>query len=264
MKIAYGVPQGSVLGPLLFLLFINDLRSVSKKLKFYLFADDTNIYYETDNPEKLAKKANTKLKYVKRWLDTNKLSLNANKTKYVIFHSPRAALPVNATIKLGNGFISRVTYIRFLDLLLDENLSWKYHLSQLSKKLSRACEILLKIRNYLSTDILKCIYNSLFMSFLQYGIVIWGQAFRSYIEPLFKLQKKAIRTISHQTALSHFLLLFTGLQLLRISDVFKLKLLTFVYDSMAMLAPSCFHGYFSLSSTVHNHTTRQSCRNDLI
>ena len=102
------------------------------------------------------------------------------------------------------------------------------------------------------------------MSFLQYGIVIWGQTFRSYIEPLFKLQKKAIRTISHQTALSHFLPLFKGLQLLRISDVFKLKLLTFVYDSMAMLALSCFHGYFSLSSTVHNHTTRQSCRNDLI
>ena len=66
MKIAYGVPQGSVLGPLLFLLFINDLPSVSRKLKFYLFADDTNIYYETDTPEKLIKKVNTELKYVKR------------------------------------------------------------------------------------------------------------------------------------------------------------------------------------------------------
>jgi len=197
MKIAYGVSQGSVLRPLLFLLFINDLPSVSKKLKFYIFADNTIIYYETDTSWKLAKKVITKLMYLKRWLNANKISLNTNKTNYMIFHSPGAELPVNAAIKIGNRFISRVEYIRFLGLLLDKNLSWKYHLSQLSKKLSRTCGILLKIRNYLSTDILRCIYNSLFMSFLQYGIVIGGQNFSSYIDPIFKQQKRAIRTISH-------------------------------------------------------------------
>ena len=128
----------------------------------------------------------------------------------MIFHSPGAALPVNAAIKIDNRFISRVKYIRFLGLLLNEHLSWKYHLSHLSKKLSRTCGILLKIRNYLSTDTLRCIYNSLFLSLLQYGIVIWGKTFSSYIEPLFKLQKQAIRTISRQTALSRSLTLFKG------------------------------------------------------
>ena len=183
-----------------------------KKLKFYLFADDTNSYYETDTPEKLAKKVNTELKYVKRWLDANKLSLNTNETNYMIFQSPGVAMPFNATIKIGNRFISRVKYIRFLGLLLDESLSWKYHLSKLSKRSSRTCGILLKIRNNLSTGILRCIYNSLFMSFFQHGIVIWGQTFSSYIDPLFKLQKKAIRTIPHQTALTFFA--FKGLHLL--------------------------------------------------
>ena len=141
----------------------------------------------------------------------------------MIFHSPAASLSVNAAVKIGNKFISRVKYIKFLGLLLDEHLSWKYHISQLSKKLSRTCGILLKIRKYLPTEILKCIYNSLFMPFLQYGIVVWGQTFNSYIEPVFKLQKKAIRTISHQTPLSHTLPLFKGLQLLRVSDVFNLN-----------------------------------------
>ena len=148
----------------------------------------------------------------------------------MIFHSPATTLPVNAAIKIGHKFISRVKYIKFLGLLLDENLSWKYHLSQLSKKLSRTCGILLKIRNYLPTKILRCIYNSLLMSFLQYGMVVWGQTFNSYIEPLFNLRKKAIRTISHQTVLSYSLPLFKGLHLLRVSDIFKFKLLTFVYE----------------------------------
>ena len=145
MQITCGVPQGSVLGPLLFLLlFINDLPNVSKKLQFYLFADDTNIYYESESPEKLAKKVNNELRYVKRWLDAKKLSLNVDKTNYIIFHSPGTKLPPNNAIKIGNKHISKVKYVKFLGLLLDEHLSWNYHLCQLSKRQSRTCGILLK------------------------------------------------------------------------------------------------------------------------
>ena len=170
----------------------------------------------------------------------------------MLFHSPGAALPVNAAIKIGNRFISREKYIKFLSHLLYK------HLCLLEVLFFTTCGILLKIRNYLPTDILRCIYNSLFMSFLQYGIVVWGQTFSSYIEPIFKLQKKAIRTISHQTAYSHSLPLFKGLHLHRVSDVVKSRLLTFVYDSITMMAPHCFHGYLSLSSTIDSHATRDS------
>ena len=121
------------------------------------------------------------------------LSLNNKKTNYMIFHSPGAALPFNAAIKDGNRRIPRVKYIRFLGLLLDENFSWKHHLSQMSRKLSRTCGILLEIRKYLSTDVLRCICNSFFMSFIQYGIVIWGQTFTSYIEQLFILNGRDIQ-----------------------------------------------------------------------
>ena len=101
------------------------------------------------------------------------------------------------------------------------------------------------------------------MSFLQYGIIFWGQTYESYKEPIFKLQKKAIRIISNQTSRSNSLPLFKELHLLRLSDIFKFKLLTFVYESTKLLTPSCFHGYFSSNSAIHSYTARQSHQGDL-
>ena len=169
---------------------------MSKKLKFYLFADDTNVYFDCDSIYKLAKKVNKELKFVKKWLDANILSLNSSKTNYVIFHSSNTTIPHDIVIKIGKKYIIRANYVKSLGLLLDENLCWKY-LLELSKKLARTCGIFLKTRSLLPTYTLINVYNSLFMSFLQYGITIWGQTFDSYLDPIFKLQKKAVRAISH-------------------------------------------------------------------
>ena len=101
------------------------------------------------------------------------------------------------------------------------------------------------------------------MSFLQYGIVAWGQTFDSYIELLFKLQKRAVLAISYQPFLAHSLPIFKDLKLRRIADIFKLRLLSFVYESINMLAPEWSHDFFSLNSSIHCHNTRQSTRGDL-
>ena len=123
LNVTCGVPQGSVLGPLLFLIYINDLPLASSKLAFYLFADDTNIYYEAESLTKLQCVVNKELKKVKMWLDVNKLSLNIDKTNFVIFKSPQHFSPETTTIRFGNLPVKQTCYVKFLGVLLDENLS---------------------------------------------------------------------------------------------------------------------------------------------
>ena len=263
LSVTCGVPQGSVLGPLLFLIYISDLPNSYKRLTFYLFADDTNIYHESQDFANLTKTVNKEPRLVKKWLDANKLSLNTEKTNYIIFHSSSVKVPSDAVIKIGKKSIKRVKFVKFLGLLLDEHLSWKYHLSELSKKLARTCGMLFKIRNLLTLDVLICLYNALFLSFLQYDLIVWGQTYASYIEPVFRLQKKAVRAISFQPRLSPSLPIFKDLKLLKLSDIFELILLTFVFDSVNKTSPKCFHNFFIFNSSVHQYCTRQASQGHL-
>ena len=146
--ITCGVPQGSVLGPLLFLLYVNDIYCSSKKLKFYLFADDTNILHSHKSLKSLENEMNVELQNVYQWLVSNKLTLNLKKTNFVIFHPYQKRLLLLPTICINDCRTNTLTYleckdyVKYLDVLIDIKLSWKKHIDSITLKLSKTIGLL--------------------------------------------------------------------------------------------------------------------------
>ena len=261
--VTHGVPQGSGLGPLLFLIYINDLPNVSKCLTFFLFADDTNIYYESSDLLSIQKVVNRELRKVRKWLEANRLALNIEKTNFVLFHSNKRKVTLPIFLKIGRRKIKEENYVRFLGVLLDSTLSWKYHMSELSKKLARTVGLFYKIRHYAPRDTLVLLYHAIFASFLTYGVSTWGLTYPSLLEPVAILQKKIMRSITFNENTAPSTPIFDTLQILKFNDVILLQITSFVYECVNNLAPVYFRDFFRSIHNVHDIGTRQSKRGDL-
>ena len=194
-----GVPQGSVLGPLLFLLYINDMPKCFNILEFHLFADDTNLFFNNPNILNLEAILNAELEKVSQWLYANKLSLNIEKTSFVVFHSPQRRIAHNLNLSISSMSVKSVNQVKYLGLVFDSNLNWKPYLHELSKKVSRGIGVLSKITYFVHRKILHQLYYSIIYPFLTYGLSIWGNTYSSTLKTLITLQKRAIGCNVHVT-----------------------------------------------------------------
>ena len=210
-----GVPQGSILGPLLFIIYINDLCHVAKHCFLLLFADDSNLFYTGNDLDELTKSINEELDSIIFWLEVNKLSLNISKTHYIVF-TRRKTVAQDINIHVKNVAIGRVSYTKFLGVQIDEKLNWKPHIEYIRKKLSKSTGILIKARQYLPKQCLKTLYYTFVYPYLNYCIQVWGKTYASYLDPINKAQKRIIRIITSSNYRKHTPPLFKQLSILKL------------------------------------------------
>ena len=157
LNLNIGVQQGSILGPLLFLIYINDIANSSNVLSFVFFADDTTVYVQNDSIDSAIEILNTELAKVALWFDDNKLTLNVNKTQMIMLSRNNILTPQNEVI-LRNEVVQRVNKAKFLGVIVDQHLNWNDHISMISQKNSKSCGIIYRIRNTLDIKSKRLIY----------------------------------------------------------------------------------------------------------
>ena len=253
-----GVPQGSILGPLLFLIYINDIINAAPLFTYVLFADDTNVFYSHPNIHTLIDTINSELNKLSSWFKCNKLSLNIEKNNFIRFSNIHSQNLRHDDIFIDGLALNEKNDTKFLGITIDANLNWNKHIHNVCTSVSRATGILNKFRHFLPTKALTTIYNSLVLPHISYCNTAWGNSGITQINSILLLQKRAIRICSHSHYLSNTDPIFHKLNFLKANDIHYFQTAIFVYKFSKNILPLTFRDMFTLNTNIHSYPTSHS------
>ena len=258
------MPQGSILGPLLFLIYINDLNEASNILNSIMFADDTNLFYSHKNIENLFFTMNNELVKINKWFKANKLSLNIKKAKFTLFHKKSltksgSTLPLAIpNLQIRNKNIERVSSIKFLGVMLDEHLSWKDHIKIVENKLAKNIGLLYRVNQYFNESSLKTVYFSYIHSYLNYANIAWASTYPTNLKRIHLKQKHAARIVYNKDKLTNSKPLLKKINALNVYQINIYQHLGFMHKFNNNQTPNVFN---NIKRPEHRYPTNFSSLN---
>ena len=252
--LSYSIPQGSTLGPLFFNIYINDITSSTLHLNSILFADDSCFYFSGNDINSVIDTVNSDLLFIDNWLKSNKLSLNLEKSHYIIFNRNKNLPHDLDPLIIDNKIINRINITNFLGIHLNYDLKWHNHINIITNKLHKIKGIMYLTRDLLTRNSLTTIYYSLVYSHLIYGNIIWGRSSKTSLKCLEVAQKSIIRTIMFRGRYEHTNDDFISLGILKLKDINRFSVCQFVFKSLNnLIVPT---NYYQLAGNHHAYILR--------
>lgn len=245
-----GVPQGSILGPLLFILYINDLPFNINHADVFLYADDTSILLRCIDNNELRRELERILTDIKHWFDINGLKLNEGKTEIIKFQTQQNKNMFENSVTFDNNIINIADVTMFLGLNIDKNVTWKPFIEKLVKRLSSLCFQMYILRETVDFSVRLIVYHACFCSLLQYGLELWGNSTDTLT--VFRLQKAYIRTMLFMNHNQSCRKVFKEINILTLPSLYIFKCLVFVHKNMDRF-----------SSEQHSHSYNTRFKNQL-